>query len=154
MQFNVEQFMASTVTGALDTRVIPCPAAEYPALSTKVEAASGEIKNGDNTGGTWAKLTVHWEIQSDEARSHTGRNTVVVKQPIMLDLTAEGMLDMGPGKNLRLGRLREALRQNDASTPWNPQMLVGQSGVVVVGHRPDPKDASVIYDEVTAVRGL
>lgn len=154
MQFNAEQFMASTITGALDTKVIPCPAQEYPALSVKVEASSGEIGKGDRKGEPWAKLTVHWEIQDEEARRHTGRNNLVVRQAIMLDLTPEGMLDMGPGKNIRLGKTREALRQNDPNQSWNPNMLVGQSAVVVVSHRTDEKDTSIIYDEVSAVRGL
>jgi hypothetical protein len=150
--FNPEAFMNASIEGALDTKVTPCPVGEFHAISMKVEPKSGEISKGDRIGETWAMLEVTWEINDEEAKRVTGREIVRSKQAVMLDLTPEGMLDLGKGKNVRLGKLRDALGQNDPSVSWSPTMLLGQSAVVVVGHRPDPKDSSIVYDEVTGVR--
>jgi hypothetical protein len=54
---------------------------------------------------------------------------------ISLDLTPEGLLDSGEGMNVDLGRLREAVGQNEEGVAWNFSMLLGQqfAGTIVHG---------------------
>ena len=56
---------------------------------------------------------------------------------------------MGKGKNVALGRLREALGQNTPGKPWSFGMLVGQVAKVAVKHR--ITDAGDTFAEVKRV---
>lgn len=150
--FNPEAFMEATIQGANDTKVIPCPPGEWHGQIEEVKAQANEIKKGDRAGEVLAKLNIFWVISDEEPKRVTGREKVRVRQEVILDLTEEGMLDMGKGKNVRLGKLREAVGQNDPNVAFNPRNLIGGYGVVVVGNRADDKDSSIIYDEVVAVR--
>lgn len=150
--FNPEQFMEAAIQGANDTKITPCPVGEWHGQVEKVEAKAQPINNGERAGEVLAKFLVYWEIMDEEPRRQTGREKVRVRQEILLDLTDEGMIDMGKGKNVRLGKFREAVGLNDPNVAFNPMQSVGRTGVVVVGHRPDPKDSTIVYDEVTAVR--
>jgi hypothetical protein len=44
--------------------------------------------------------------------------TLYAYPQIYLDITAQGTIDMGPNKNLELGKLRVALDQNDPQRVW------------------------------------
>jgi hypothetical protein len=70
---------------------------------------------------------------------------------VWLDITPQGSLDMGRGKNVHLNRLREAFNQNRPGQPWNPMMLVGQAARVQTKHAQGDKGTFV---NVVAVRGL
>jgi hypothetical protein len=72
---------------------------------------------------------------------------VKVPQDVMLDLTDSGQLDMAKGRNVRLGRLREALDLNAPGRPFSFAMIQGRMAKVKVGHRVDGED---IYAEVRA----
>jgi hypothetical protein len=69
----------------------------------------------------------------------------------MLDLTPGGGLDLGKGKNVGLGRLREAVRLNDSSKPFSFAQLPGQAARVTVSHRIDGEDT---YSEIKKVAPL
>jgi hypothetical protein len=58
---------------------------------------------------------------------------------------------MGKGKNVSLGRLREATGLNEKGRPFGFRMLVGQMARVRVKHRPDNKNPEIVYAEVDAV---
>jgi hypothetical protein len=53
----------------------------------------------------------------------------------MLDLTEEGMLATGKGRNVLLGRLREATGLNQSGEPFAFPMLTGRPAKVQVAHR-------------------
>lgn len=145
---NAEEFMQQTSEEALDTIVIPCPPGEWNAQISKLEAKEFEYKSGDRIGEKGLRLALSWSIMDDEPKQHCGRDIVTVNQSILLDLTPEGGLDMGKGKNIQLGRLREAVGQNVAGQPWGPVMLDGQVAKLVI-------EAGVYNDNPTAeVRGV
>jgi hypothetical protein len=72
----------------------------------------------------------------------------------MLDLDPNGGLDMAEGKNVGLGRLREALGLNDPTESFSFNMLPGRMAKVRVGHREDSRDPEIKYAEVQAVVAL
>jgi len=127
--FDEQAFLSTTTEGVMSTEYTPVPVGEYQAVVDKVNVRSGE---GDK--GTWAVLDVTWGLDSAEAAEATGMDTPQVRQSIFLDITADGGLDLGKGKNISLGRLREAVNQNSGGA-WSPSMLIGSVATVKVDHR-------------------
>ena len=120
MSFDPNTFLTMTVEEANDTKISPCPAGEYLAVATKVEPKSWASRDGSSSG---MKLEITWDIDDANVKQLLGREKVTSRQNIMLDLNEAGNgLDMGKGKNVGLGRLREvpalAIRQRAASATW------------------------------------
>lgn len=138
--FDVDSFMTEEVTEALSTSLTPLDEGEYAAVVESVEV---------KTPGDYVILEALWQIDEDDAEAACGRRNVKIKQAIFLDIV-DGRMDTSNGKNVGLGRLREALGQNDGS-PWSPAMLEGQPALVKVVQDPDKNDSEVIYNRVVAV---
>lgn len=119
--FNPDTFLNQDEVGALSTSFEPIPDGEFEA---HVGSGDDAVKaRTTNTGR--AILDVTWEIENQQLKEQLGRDKLTVRQSVFLDLTPQGTLDRGKGKNVQLGRLRDALGQNDPSRPWNPNMLRG-----------------------------
>lgn len=127
--FDEDAFMSSTSEGEMSTEMIPVPVGEYQAVVKKVATRSGSSEKGD-----WAVLDVTWSIDDAEVTAVTGMDSPSVRQSIFLDVSESGGLDLGKGKNVGLGRLREALGQNTGAA-WSPSMLEGNVATVMVEHR-------------------
>ena len=127
--FDEDAFMSSTSEGEMSTEFTPVPVGEYQAVVKKIGTRSGEGEKGP-----WAMLDVTWAIDDASVTEATGMDNPSVRQSLFLDITEEGGLNLGKGKNIDLGRLREALGQNGAGA-WSPSMLEGQVATVLVDHR-------------------
>ncbi len=127
--FDEDAFMSSTSEGEMSTEFTPVPVGEYQAIVKKVGTRSGEGEKG-----AWAMLDVTWAIDDAGVTEITGMDNPSVRQSIFLDISDSGGLDMGKGKNIGLGRLREALGQNTGAA-WSPSMLEGNVATVMVDHR-------------------
>jgi len=145
-QFDPEQFMNSSVSDANSTAYTPVPEGEYQASVVSV------TPRVTSTGK--ALLNVAWKVDDETARSETGMAEPMVYQTVWLDVTESGGLDTGKGKNVGLGKLRDAVGQNQAGSPWSPGMLIGQVALVRVGHSIDKRDNVTIQAEVKAVAAL
>lgn len=147
--FDPNQFLEQTFTEANDTVRIPCPSGEFQAeIASAVVNPWASKKNPENAG---LKLDLQWRIHDQGVIEATNRSDVTVKQSIMLDLTETGGLDMRPGKNIGLGRLRAAVGANTPGQPFSMNMLVGRMAIAQVTHRIDGEN---IYDEVKACRAM
>lgn len=151
MSFDADSFLNSSISGSNSTKVIPCPQGEFPAVIEKVGARQVQSKDGTETR---IVLEVSWLVEDDGAKQATGREQVTVKQGLFLDLLPDGGLDMAEGKNVGLGRLREALGLNDPSAEFSFNMLPGRMAKIAVTHRDDPKDAENKFADVRAVVAL
>jgi len=147
--FDVNDFLNTEITGALDTEITPCPADTYPASISKVELRQWKKKDDPSQGGL--ALDLIWEIQDEEVKRICNRDKVSVKQGIMLDLTDSGKLDTSKGRNIGLGKLRDALGLNEEGQPFSFSMLDGRMANVTVSHRPVGDD---IFAEVKRVHKL
>ena len=127
--FDEDAFMSSTSEGEMSIDFIPVPVGEYPAVIKKIGTRSGESDKGP-----WAMLDVTWAIDDAGVTEVTGMDNPSVRQSLFLDMAESGGLDLGTGKNIDLGRLREALGQNTGAA-WSPSMLVGNMATVLVDHR-------------------
>lgn len=136
--FNAELFLNTTTTAVNDTQLLPVPEGEYTAVSSPVTAdsfRSFDIRRGDRAGTKGYALDLEWTINDEAVKAQIGREPKV-RQSIMLDMTADGTgLDFGKGRNIGLGRLREALGQNKDGQPWSFAMLGSQVARVKVKHR-------------------
>lgn len=149
------QFLNTQTTSALSTQLDPVPEGEYKAVSQAIDKdsfQSFDIKKGERAGQKGWRLNLVWKIDDEAAGEYNGR---MVRQQFFLDLNATGDgLDFGKGKNIGLGRLREALGQNQDGLPWAPSMLGSQVAKIKVVQRLDENDSSKIYNDVAAVTRL
>lgn len=132
MSFDPQSFLDSSITEALDTKVIPCPVGEFQGIIEKVVPRQWTSKDSTTSG---IALDVFWMVEDQQVKESLGRETVIVKQGIMLDTTPDGRLDTSKGKNVGLGRLREATGHNVAGQAFSFAMLPGCGGKITVTHR-------------------
>lgn len=139
--FNAEAFMNTEIEGVLETEFTPIPEGEYQAVIKEIKP--------DSTPKGSPYMEVIWIIDSQEVRDLIGMDEPTSRQTIWLDINEQGGLEFGKNKNVNLGKLREALGQNDGS-PWGPGMLIGQVATVNIKHR--LSDQGGVFAEVKGVR--
>jgi len=144
--FNPEQFLDMQVTESNDTKTIPVPVGEYTAVAEEVKCRQWQSKKDPSMSGL--ALDIKWSIDDAAVKELLGRDKVTVNQGIMLDLTDSGGLDMGKGRNIGLGRLREALSLNAPGQPFSFMMVSGRVAKISVSHRIDGEN---IFAEVKGV---
>lgn len=138
--FDPKQFASSTAQ-PMSTQVEVCPEGEFPFTidsENKLEPRNvkGVSANG-NAYDFWS-LDLTCICQDDSVKQQLGRNKVTARLSLNLDLDENGGLDVGKGKNVSLGQLRDALGQNQPG--WNPGMLLGAGPFIgKVVHRENPK---------------
>lgn len=154
--FDPNEFLSQQVEGQLDTTLINpednMSGDGYQILATKIDVRQWQKKDDPSVSGL--ALDILWEIQDEAVKEFCNRDKVMVKQGVMLDITDTGQLDMSRGKNISLGRLREALGMNKAGQPFSFDMIQGQMCRGFVQHRVDPMDSEKIYAEIKRVGKL
>jgi hypothetical protein len=143
--FDPQQFLDTTLQESNSTQYIPIPEKDYTLLSTEVKARPWTSKDGGSSG---IAIDITYEVDDQELKELLGRDKVTVRQGIMLDLNAGGGISTEKGRNVQLGRVREAMGLNTPGQPFNFRMMVGQ---VVKGHIKPRVDGDQIYNDVTAV---
>lgn len=143
--FDPATFLDMQVTDAMSTASVPIPQGEYNAVVEKIETRAWKAKDNSSSG---IALDITWNIDDANVKALLARDKVTVRQGIMLDLNEQGGMDTGKGRNVSLGRLREALNLNKAGVPFSFRQLVGQVGKISVTQRPD---GDQIYNDVKGV---
>lgn len=139
--FDPDQFSQMPVEEANATVFIPVDEGEYPAVIEKKEFRTIE-KSGQ------VVLDISWNLDDAAQKERTGREKLQVRQSIFIDRTPQGSLDMGAGKNVGLGRLREALGLNVPGQAFTFSMLEGKAA------RVKTKNRKVDEDVFTDVKGV
>lgn len=140
--FDTDDFLNQSTEAELSTQFTPVPEGEYNARADKLDIRTPNDK---------VILDVTWVIDDDNVREVTGMDNPTVRQSVFLDMTADGGLDTGKGKNVQLGRLREALGQNKPGEPWSFRNIEGSVARVKVSHR---EYEGNIYADVKGVAAL
>jgi hypothetical protein len=131
----------------METHFRPCPPGDFKAIIDDVSVRRGTSGNGN----TWTMLIITWEVLDDEPKQATGLERVLVRQSFFLQLNEDGGLARGVNKNVRLGKVRDAVGQNSGES-WSPLMLKGAGPAIVhVVHDANPNDPEDIRAEVTRV---
>lgn len=147
--FDPQAILDAQFTEANSTVATPVPAGEYIAYVEKVDARPWKKRDDPSVGGI--TLDVTWVVDDAGVKALLDREKVTVRQGIMLDLTESGGLDFGKGKNVGLGKLRQALDMNEPGKPFSFTQMTGRTARIVVSHRADPSDAEKVYAEVKSV---
>lgn len=150
--FDPASILNTPLNEANATRRDPLPMADaVPAQVLSQEIVTGDIKKGENAGKTWAKLNVKLEITDPEylAKCPNSPTKVVTTYGIMIDFNEGGGLAFGPNKNVNLGKFRAATGTNEPNKSLAD--AVGRMVRAKIGHRVDPDDSSIVYDEVKGV---
>ena len=138
--FDPQTFMAQETDGAMETRYTPVPADDYTATIDDVDVR--------DVGGGQVVLDVTHLIHDSELAEKMGMERLTVRQGIFLDIEPNGVIALGPNKNVKLGRLREAIGQNKPGS-WNFQMLKGAGPLrIAVSIKPDKEDPTILYNRV------
>lgn len=145
MSFDPNTFLNTSFEESNDTKISPVPVGEYLALADKVDIKTWASRDGSSSG---IKLEIVWDIQDENVKSLLGRDKITCVQQQMLDLTDTGALDFGKGKNVGLGRIREALELNTPGQPFAFSMIQGRMAKVAVSHRTVGED---IYSEIKKI---
>ena len=147
--FDPASFIDQEIVGENSTFTVPVPVGDYMAIAEKVDVRQWTGKQDTTKSGL--TLEVFWSIDDQGVKDMLGRDKVTVKQGIMLDLTEEGGLDMGKGKNVGLGKLRAALDLNNAGQAFSFNQIPGRMARVKVEHRPNDTNPESPYAEVKMV---
>lgn len=148
--FNPEMFLNITTNEANSTELLQMPEGEYLAVTKGIGPDSFKsfpIKQGDRAGQNFYRLDLVWEINDEGGkwREYLGRDPKIT-QGIGLDISKDGTLEMGKGKNVALGQVREALGQNQSGKPWSMSQLGGQVAKIKVKHRLDAASGRTYVD--------
>lgn len=147
--FNPDTFLDQETVAANDTSIIPCPVGDYPLTIVKLKPRPWAKRDDPTVNGV--ALDVTFEVNDEEVKVTCQRDKVTVKMGVMLDMTDDGKLDEGKGKNVALGRLREAVSLNNPGEKFSFNMLLGRMLMGRITHRADGED---IFPEVKAVTKL
>lgn len=148
--FDPDTFLSQTVEEANSTSLSPVPEGEYIAVIGKPKVRQNAGKK--DPGALYTSLDLPCEIDLagmyPAVAQQIGRDKASPRYSCLLDLTDSGGLDMGKGKNVGLGRAREAAGLNTPGQPFSFAMFEGRAVKVLIKHRVDGED---IYDEVKAM---
>lgn len=125
--FDKDTFLNQEVKGANEVKYTPVPQGEYKGFIDELDTDAYEDT---------PILIVTYAIVDEALKTTLGLDKPTVQDRIFLDTEKDGSLSFGPNKNVRLGRTREAVGQNDPKKPWTFNMLRGAGPVLLkVSHR-------------------
>lgn len=131
----------------LSTSVMPIPAGEYNAQITDYKFRPGESKK-DKRAFLMLDITYSLIDDTGALRQLLGREPRLTKG-IFLDQNPNGGgLDMSKGKNVQLGRIREACGQNVPGQPWALSMLKGQVLRLNIIEEPSPDNPDDVFNGI------
>lgn len=146
------QNLLNSALDANDTKAAPLPVGETIAqICEAPEIKTGVSGSGSKNPGTpWARLNVKLKITDKEYLSQSDafadRDEAYITHGIMLEM-ADGRIAAGPGKNVRLGKFREAAGVNGKPLAD----LQGQYVRVMIAQKPHHAEPDVTVAEVAAV---
>jgi len=140
--FDPNTFATMTITEANATEYTPIPEDEYQAVVDEIAARV------TTTGKPI--LDVTWKLDAPQTPDADGKK---IRQSVFLDVSGSGDLLSGKGANIQLGRLREAVKQNQTGKAWTPSMLIGCIAHILVKHRLEEASGK-IYADVKGVTAL
>jgi len=130
----------------------PIPVGEYTGMTGSVHKVK-RVTTKDNDVLHFLEFQVMIDGSSPTPDGRTvsevtGARSTTLRAEGRVDLTPQGGWDFAKGKNNFIRRVREALGQNVPGQAWKLPMIHNQPIKVVVGHRPDKDDPTILYPEV------
>lgn len=111
------------------------PNALYTAVIGEISTQSGTIGKGDRTGQPWISMVVPLKIQVPAVLQATGLPPELqITDRAFLDLTPQGSIDNGKGKNRAQKAYRDATGLNSPGAVFAWRMLQGRVVKVKIAH--------------------
>lgn len=153
--FNEESFLSASVETSFDTRRLPIPAGEYTAVIKDIKPRIN-VQGKKDPSMFYSFLDYELEIQltpDAQQQMATDQTTIKRSYSVSIEFDDSGTkLASGKGKNVPLGKFREALRQNDSGKPWSPRDPIGKMITAKVTHRLNQEGDPV--DQIDAIVAL
>jgi hypothetical protein len=129
--FDPNVFLNQEIVGQSETKYTPVPTGEYKAYIDDLATDSYQDT---------PILVVTYALLDDNLKAELGLEKPTVQDRIFLDMDGSGNLAFGKNKNVKLGRLREAVGLNDPKKKFNFNMLRGLGPLnVLVEHNMNKK---------------
>lgn len=113
-KFNAESFLNQTIEAKLDTKRIPMPEGDHDEL----RVADIQLKSGSKKedGGIWVMANIKLvnidpNVAAEMKLGADAEPAIYWRE--FIDLDENGNIDVSDGKNIKLGKLRQALGQNN-----------------------------------------
>ena len=107
----------------------------YTAVIGEIKTDAGTIGKGDRTGQPWVSMLIPLRIQVPAAVQGLGLPPeLVITDRAFLDLTPQGGIDNGKGKNRAQKAYRDATGMNNPGEPFAWRMLTGKIVQVKIEH--------------------
>ena len=141
-QFDPQAFLDAQQTEVNEKRV-PLPTENpddanglYTAVIGEITTDAGTIGKGDRTGQPWISMIIPLKLEiPKQIQDGLGYSpTFQVTDRAFLDLTPQGLLDNGPGKNRPQRNYREACDMNKPGDTFAWRMLTGRVVKVKIFH--------------------
>lgn len=151
--FDPQQFLETEITGEMATKYVDILPGRYNMQVREI--TSRRVIPDDSSKKPFTTIEFSCAIDGSERtptgvtlKELTGRDENFARYKGFLDLTDSGTIDLGPGRNVALGALREATGLNNPLQPFKINMLKGQVFNGEVFLRPDDKNPERKYAEV------
>lgn len=138
--FDEQSFLNSQTQSATSTKRIPIPVGTYDAVISDVKVRANVAGKKDPTKSYNFLDYVLDLVLTPEAQAvmETTEATIRRNYSIIVELNESGTgLASGKGKNISLGKFREALNQNEDGKPWSPRTPVGKMVKAIIVHQND-----------------
>lgn len=132
---DAQQTDVNTKRPSLPTENPEDPNGLYLAVIGEIKADTGTIGKGDRIGQPWISMIVPLKIQVPSSLQALGIPAeLTLTDRAFLDLTPQGGLDNGIGKNRQQRTYRDATGMNNPGEPFSWRMLQGHTVKVKVTH--------------------
>jgi hypothetical protein len=147
--FNPDAYLDMATDAEMDTRLPPCPEGKWLFKCDAVVARANPQKEKDPSAADLI-LDYTWLCTDEGCLAQAERSRITVRQSVFVTVV-NNTIEVGEGKNTRLGALRAAVGQNQPGVPWTPRMVIGQMAKLKITHRTDKDDPEKKYDNVQAI---
>jgi hypothetical protein len=131
--FDPATFLDATLDTPTEKRP-PLPVGDYTGVIGEVTARAWQGKADPTKSGIAWDVPLLIEVPAELQASMGLPSTITLKDSVMLDLTPDGMIDNGVGRNRRLRLYREAVDLNNAGDKFSARVMQGRTVLVKVSH--------------------
>lgn len=148
--FNPDIFLQTNYDAPTSTVTALLPKDDYVGIIK--ELVPRQVQGTKDPSKWYLFLDFQVEIGTPPAiREELGRDVSRIRHSVSVELVeGSNAIDMGKGKNVQLGRIRDAAGQNEPGKPWNPAMLNNAMVKVSVVQEPSEKDPQVKYNRIAS----